>query len=175
MNPSAENPIRPGKFSGHRAVKRADLEIDAPPSRVFPLLCPERERDWVLNWDYSPVFPVSGLAEQDGVFITDLPPEGFSVWAFTSHIPDRHLEAVRVTPALYLLHWSMDLVESGPGKTTLSMTWTVTGLSPFGNQYMDETLDTRFGVLMPLLEKSMNHYLETGKKISVGDGQADCR
>ncbi len=44
--------------------------LDAPPELVFPLLCPVRETEWVIDWKPKVVFSESGLAEADCVFIT---------------------------------------------------------------------------------------------------------
>ena len=40
-------------------------------SKVFPLLCPVREADWIDGWNPVLVLTQSGFAEQDCVFITD--------------------------------------------------------------------------------------------------------
>ena len=39
-----------------QAVERARAEVAAAPERVFPLLCPVREGDWIAGWkaEYSP-------------------------------------------------------------------------------------------------------------------------
>jgi hypothetical protein len=162
MAPSRE-PVD-GRFTGSRVTKTAMLHLDFSPARVFPLLCPERERDWIDGWDYTPVWSSTGCAEQDCVFTTDLPPDGFTVWVFSAYQPDRHLEVVRVTPGLAVLRWSMDLAEPLPGTTALAMTWVVTGLSAAGNRFIADSLDSRFSGLMASLERGMNHYLRTGKK-----------
>jgi hypothetical protein len=166
MTPEREPADRP--FTGSRVTKTATLHLDFSPARVFPLLCPERERDWVDGWDYTPVWSSTGYAEQDCVFTSDLPPDGFTVWVFAAYRPDRHLEVVRVTPGLAVLRWSMDLAEPLPGTTALTMTWVVTGLGAAGNRFITDSLDSRFFGLMALLERGMNHYLRTGKKLVAG-------
>ncbi len=34
-------------FKGIRRIFTADCEVHASPDRVFPLLCPTREYDWI--------------------------------------------------------------------------------------------------------------------------------
>jgi hypothetical protein len=49
-------------------------QLVAKPSKVFPLLCPVREADWIDNWDPLVVFSESGAAEPDWVFLTEATP-----------------------------------------------------------------------------------------------------
>jgi hypothetical protein len=46
-------------------------QLVAEPSKVFPLLCPVREADWLDGWDPLVVFSQSGVAEPDCVFLTE--------------------------------------------------------------------------------------------------------
>ena len=39
-------------------------------SKVFPLLCPVREAEWIDGWNPIVVLTQSGYAEQDCVFVT---------------------------------------------------------------------------------------------------------
>ena len=172
MSPASQHPDeeydgkqKPQPFTGSRVIKSATLHIDFPPAQVFPLLCPQRECDWLDGWDFTWIHSASGYAEQDCVFTTSLPQDGPTIGIFTSYLPDRHLEYVKVTPGFLLLRWSMDLVEPVTGSTSLDMTWTVTGMSRDGNRFVEESLDSRFNALMTRLEKSMNHYLKTGEKL----------
>ena len=73
------------------AAKRVSHEYtqanDAPPEKVFPLLCPVREADWVPGWQYRLIYSGSGLAEDGCVFSTpnDAGPE--TVWMVTHYDP----------------------------------------------------------------------------------------
>jgi hypothetical protein len=145
--------------NGKRAEREAVLKIPASPSRVFPLLCPERERDWIPGWDYRMVYSVSGYAEPGCTFVTDFPPEGLTVWTFLEHVPDRHVVIFRVSPDLVTIRWQMDLTGSGSECTEIRMHWTVTGLSAKGNRYIDEVLDERFTELAARLETQLSRYL----------------
>ena len=141
------------------------MHLPASPSRVFPLLCPERERDWISGWDYEMVYSASGYAEPGCIFISTLPPEGRTIWTFVEHDPDRHIVIHRITPDLVSIRWQMDLTEPAPGRTEVAVTWVVTGLSPEGNRFIDEMLDERFSGLIAWLEKLLDHYLRTGKPL----------
>ena len=153
---------QPTHGSGSRATRKAVLHLHAPPAKVFPLLCPERERDWIAGWDYTMVYSQSGYAEPGCVFTTTLPDEGMTIWTFTEHVPDRRVVISGVTPGLMSVHWEMDLSEPTPGDTDLAATWTVTGLSEEGNRFVDTQLDERFSGLMGMIGQSLDHYLRTG-------------
>ena len=43
-----------------------ELHFDAPPDRVFPLLCPVREYDWIDGWECRMVYAETGVAELGG-------------------------------------------------------------------------------------------------------------
>ena len=45
------------------------------------------------------------------------------------------------------------------------MTWTLTGLSPEGNRYIDELTDERFSARMKWLGECLNHFFRTGTKL----------
>ena len=45
-----------------RAIRTYVQDLAAPPERVFPLLCPVRETEWVEGWDPLFVASASGLA-----------------------------------------------------------------------------------------------------------------
>ena len=45
--------------------------VSAPPEKVFPLLCPVRECEWIPNWRCEMLHSNSGVAEEDCVFRTN--------------------------------------------------------------------------------------------------------
>jgi hypothetical protein len=57
-----------------RATRTFTQKLAAPPERVFPLLCPIREADWLEGWDPLVVFTNSGVAEPACVFMTKAAP-----------------------------------------------------------------------------------------------------
>ena len=51
-------------------VLRAEMALAAAPARVFPLLCPVREAEWLPGWHAEVLHSASGLAELGCVFRT---------------------------------------------------------------------------------------------------------
>ena len=57
------------EFRGNRITHEYTQTNAAPPSAVFPLLCPVRETDWVPGWQYRMIYSLSGM-EAGCVFAT---------------------------------------------------------------------------------------------------------
>ena len=152
-------------FTGYRAVKSRIMKIPFPVSKVFPLLCPQRESEWVPGWDCKMIYSKSGYAEQGCIFKTKFPHEGESIWIMSDYIPNHLIRIVKTSPDLFLLQWSLELTESSEETTDLNMTYSMTGMSEEGNIFVQAFMDTGFSGLMDRLEKSMNYYLKTGQKL----------
>ena len=61
-------------FRGDRVVHEFTQNNPATPEKVFPLLCPVREADWLPGWQYRLIYSDSGVAELGCVFTTPKPP-----------------------------------------------------------------------------------------------------
>jgi hypothetical protein len=56
-----------------RIVRSFRMQLAAAPDKVFPLLCPTREYDWIEAWKCRMIHSDSGYAEPDCIFKTDFP------------------------------------------------------------------------------------------------------
>jgi uncharacterized protein YndB with AHSA1/START domain len=91
--------------------------VAAPPDRVFPLLCPVREREWVPGWDAEVVRSDSGVAELGCVFRTREPP---CTWIVHAYAPPRRIAFTLHAPDLFVELLAIELAPDGDGT---SMTW----------------------------------------------------
>ena len=138
---------------------------DAPPDRVFPLLCPVREVDWIPGWKYRMIYSRSGVAEEGCVFSTpnELGPE--SIWMVTHYDPATlkiHYDWVR--PGLIAAQLRIALEPAAGGKTSTHLRYQYTGLSLAGNAEVDRLYSTeRFQDMMQRWETAINYYLRNGK------------
>jgi len=57
-----------GESTGRRILLDHHEEIGATPEKIFPLLCPAAEYDWIENWDCELVFSRSGVNEEGCIF-----------------------------------------------------------------------------------------------------------
>jgi hypothetical protein len=84
----------------NRIVHTYVQHLVAEPERVFPLLCPVREADWIEGWDPLLVVSKTGVAEADCVFVTAAEPAD-AIWYVTRHESDAGLvEMLKITPGI---------------------------------------------------------------------------
>jgi hypothetical protein len=153
-------------------AKRVSYEYaqtnDAPPDKVFPLLCPVREADWVPGWKYTLIYSESGVAEDGCVFSTpnDAGPE--TIWMTTHYNPAAFTIAYAwVQPGMIATQLRISLSPAPDGKTSARIRYLYTGLSAAGNATLEERYTPDwFRKKMQGWEAAINHYLRAGKLIS---------
>jgi hypothetical protein len=137
---------------------------NAAPEAVFPLLCPVREKDWLDGWDYKMIYSKSGLIEKNCVFSTSYPDEMDTIWHVTQHNPEEfEVEFLRVTPNENVVRINIKLNPLENSKTETDIAYQYTGLNKKQSEYINNELESKFSESMRWWEKSINHYLETGK------------
>lgn len=132
-------------------------QIAAPPEKVFPLLCPVRERDWVEGWDPEVVFTHSGVVEDECVFVTVQ--DGIrSIWIVTRYEPDQFISFVKTTPDALVVRISISLSRESGG-TALEVRYSYSSLGAAGDSFIAEMDEARYESFMKDWESSMNRYL----------------
>jgi hypothetical protein len=144
--------------------------ISAPPDRVFPLLCPVRESEWLDGWKAEVLRSESGYAEEGCVFRTVLPGEPETIWVVTRHEPDAgRVEFARVTAGLVATRLAIRVQAAGEGESTVWVTYELTPTSPDGEHLVAKRhSEEAFNMAMAWWERSMNHFLETGSVLRAG-------
>ena len=95
--------MRSSSSAAPRLVRSFVQEIHALPERVFPLLCPEREKEWLPGWDARMIHSASGVAELGAVFETQHE-AGRTLWIVTEYDPARRVAFVRWQPDGVIVH-----------------------------------------------------------------------
>jgi len=150
-----------------RATRTYTQKLLAGPARVFPLLCPVREADWIDGWDPVSVWSTSGLAEKDCVFVTS-PDGGEAIWYITRHEPDAGVvEMVKITPGVTACKLSIALTATDEG-TDARVTYSHTSLGPVGDEFIEGFSEEYYAVFMRDWESRLNHYLSTGEMLRLG-------
>ena len=150
--------------NAQRVVRAHTQTIGATPQRVFPLLCPVREAEWLDGWSYEMVHSESGVAEEGCVFVSPSAALPETVWVITRHDAGAGVvEFARVTWGLAATLLRLE-VEPSPGdRTALHVRYTHTALTPEGRQFIEERFSQQaFAAAMTWWERSLNHYLATG-------------
>jgi hypothetical protein len=145
--------------------------FQAPPGKVFPLLCPVREYEWIEPWQCEMFHSDSGIAEKNCVFRTRMPGESSDdVWVISHYEPNTRIEFVRVN-ALRTMCLSIILTDNGDGTTRAVNEQLLVGLTEKGNQSLG-SMSEGFSFEMRMGEAMLNHYLTTGKQLPLQDAIA---
>ena len=149
----------------NRATRTFTQHLVAGPDRVFPLLCPVREADWIEGWDPILVLSDSGVAEAECVFTTPGKP-GPAIWFVSGHERARgYVEMLKVVPGLTVCRLTIQLTATEPG-CTATITYSHTSLGPEGDAFVAGFTEEHYVRFMQAWEARMNHYLKTGRVLT---------
>jgi hypothetical protein len=151
-------------FSAVRAVKTCLQHLLAPPDKVFPLLCPTREYEWIEPWKCRMVHSQSGFAELDCIFVTDFPNEGEDVWVVNVYRPSEEIQFVR-SNGRRVIRYSITLADNGDSTTKAEWKQVLTGLDEEGNRLVESVTDEAYQQRILAFERRLNHYLTTGEML----------
>ena len=157
---------------GKRVVEDYTGRVEASPDKVFPLLCPIREYDWIDGWACDMIYSESGFAENNCIFKSEFASGIEATWVTTRR--DDHnfaFEFVIFFPGLAVAKMDISLEENEDGTTAMRWVRTLTSITENGDQLLDHTSGEPFRQRMDWLYKSLNHYLKTGEMLKTG--QAD--
>ncbi len=153
-------------FQANHITRSYEQTINADPSKVFDLLCPVKEALWLDGWDYTLLHSESGLAEEGCVFLSRQEGEKDTIWMITKRdVQHREIEFVRATPESRIARLTIVVDEKAPSVSKVQITYVITALCEEGNQFLEAFTAKKFSVAMKFWEKSMNYYLETGKRL----------
>jgi hypothetical protein len=148
----------------NRVTRAYTQHLVAEPARVFPLLCPVREVDWIEGWDPLLVITSSGVAEPDCVFVTAASPTD-AVWFITRHEPEAgFVEMVKITPAVTACKLRIQLTAAAGGSEAL-VTYSHTSLGPAGDALVASFTEVFYEGFMRDWEARLNHHLRTGERL----------
>jgi hypothetical protein len=159
-------------FKSCRTAHEYTQTNNAPPEKVFPLLCPVREADWAPGWEYRLIYSDSGVAELGCVFTTPKPPSSGSpvapekTWIVTEYDPAAfRIGFVWINPGRVATEIRIQLTRASHASTLANIRYRYTGLSEEGNREVEGYDAKWFRNMMEGWETAINHFLRTGKKI----------
>ena len=155
------------KFSPERMTREYQQTIHTTPEKIFPLLCPVREADWLDGWQYNMLYSKSGLVEEGAVFSTPCEGEEDTVWVVTKHDPKTYLiEFVRFTHRSRTCVLKIAVKSKDGNSSYVDVSYTYTGITPEGNDFLNHFTEDAFLGAVIFWEKSMNYFLETGERLT---------
>ena len=153
-------------FAAKRITRSYTQTIHADPSRVFNLICPVREAEWLDGWDYTLMYSESGVAEEGCVFTSRQQGEKDTIWMITRRdVQNREIEFIRATPESRIARLTIAVDEKAENRSTVQITYVITALGEEGNTFLEAFTRDNFEAGMKFWEASMNYYLETGQKL----------
>jgi hypothetical protein len=141
------------------------FELGAPPDRVFPLLCPQREHDWIPTWRAQIVHSHSGFAELDCVFTTDSPHDGHRTWVCTRFEPSRVVEYAAFSSLGYVMHLAIELVPIRDVATNVSWSRRFIASNDQGRKWMEALTPEGLAGATRGLAQLLEHFLRTGSML----------
>lgn len=151
-----------------KIIRSFNLRFNGLPVVIFPLLCPEREKEWIPGWAYEMIYSKSGLIEEGCVFRTH-EYDVETIWLVAKHDPINHrIFFIQFAKDLLVAEFLVALSEEEAGKTMASVQYHFTPLNERGKEYINEVLSQKsLGEEMAMMEVVMNHYLDKGDMLKV--------
>ncbi|HEY1406758.1 MAG TPA: hypothetical protein VF857_09130 [Spirochaetota bacterium] len=144
-----------------RMTKKNSMILAGTPEKVFPLLCPIREYEWIEGWACDLIFSDSGLIEQDCIFITRFGDGTPETWHVSHYEKNRFICFIRMTD-FRTVRFEITLTDNHDGSSTAIWTQTFTALNERGNTSIESMDNDLFTAQIRLREQQLNHYLNTG-------------
>jgi len=154
-----------GKVRDHKRVKHTYIQqLNAPPERIFPLLSPQRNRDWSMGWDPAEVYNKTGIADPDCVFISGLTDDD-AIWYVTLfEEPEWQFEMAKVVPDVTSCVMQVKLSAVAYG-TRARISYSHISMGEAGDRFIGMFTEAVYRQSMQEWERRINYYLEFGKPL----------
>jgi len=141
---------------------QAKIFLSASPERVFPLLCPVREAEWLPGWHARVMHSRSGFAEVGCVFTTRDDDGRERVWTMTQHAArEGVLQFVQFLAGSCVIRLDIRLSAQGTG-TLAQWTYSVAALEPGHEDFFAAYQEAPFKARMTHLQRMLDQFLGNG-------------
>ena len=156
------------EFNSKRKIRTYQQTINAASDKVFSLLCPVREAQWLDGWRYNMIYSESGLIEEGAIFSTPFEGESDTIWIVTKYDQKKHeVEFARFTHKSRTCLLKIAVKSKKKNISFVDVSYTYTSITARGNEFIDQFTEEKFLEAVVFWEKSMNYYLETGEKLLI--------
>lgn len=131
--------------------------ILASPEAVFPLLCPEREKEWLPGWNAEMIHSVSGVAERGAVF-QSAHSAGQTLWLVTEYDPPRRIAFARWQPDGLIVQIEIGLGRHHDGGTAVCISYDYTATNDTGLEALKTLTPEAWLQNMSFWQESMNRW-----------------
>jgi hypothetical protein len=146
------NPLKRTGFTRQKTLR-------ATPEKIFKLLCPTTEYDWIPDWQCELLHSDSGYAELNAIFKTKF----FNIeetWVCTRYEPNRIMEYIR-TSGNICAKLNITLTDNYDGTVTSTWTHTFSSLNNKGNSVLSDI--ENYIQRCALCFDELEYYLENGQ------------
>lgn len=152
---------RPSPRLAPHAVRQHEWTIPFPPERIFPLLCPTREYDWIPSWRARMIHSESGVAEAGCIFETRNPVYGPMTWICTRYDPSSRIEYTNFAQLGLIMRLQITLSPAPEGTRVIwARSWHAT--TPEGEAWLARWDDKANEANMRRLQAELDYYLRHG-------------
>ena len=148
-----------------RVVKKHTIILGASKEKIFPLLCPVRESEWLPGFSSKTIFSESGVSELDGIFLTHENKPEEAIWTIPIYQPNKFIEMIYFQSKVKIVIIKLSLTESSDNKTLLQVEYIYTSLSEKGNEQLRSITDDSFKNQINSWEICFNYLFKTGTRI----------
>lgn len=145
--------------ASRRIVRTFVQTIQTTPGRIFPLLCPAREKEWLPGWDARMIWSASGVAERGAVFETRNE-AGRTLWIVTEYDPPRRVAFARWQPEGIVVHIEISLGRHHDESSAVCISYTYTAADDAGATALAGITEESWLRTMSFWQESMNAWLE---------------
>ncbi|MBO0782216.1 MAG: SRPBCC family protein [Ktedonobacteraceae bacterium] len=151
-------------FVAQQVSRTHGIRVPAPVDRAFPLFEPLGEKHWAYGWSPDMLYPASGEASVGTVFTTQQAGEPAKIWTIIAYEKEQaHVTYVNVLPHAYTSRIDVRCEPDGPQATSVCVTYTLTALTPHGNEYIEQfTEEHHYQAYISSWETAIRHYLLHG-------------
>ncbi len=158
--------LKPKWITSERFERVGEFTVPAPREKVFPLLCPVLEYEWIPDWRCTMVHSDSGVAEKNAVFITRQKFHKKAVWTAITYEPSRLIEYLLVMGTDAVVRLSISLEQSGEQTTPATrIVWRMlfTAASPLARMALRADFSKeKYQAMLNKRERDLGRYFAAG-------------
>jgi len=141
--------------------RSAHFHIHSTIEKVFPLLCPRREEEWIPGWECETLWSRSGYNEEGAVFRTRKPYGTEVYWTTLKFdIREKTVDFLNIAPGLFMFRFIITALPEADGILRITFSQTFTPISDEGDalvrKYEAEDLGARLQALAGLMDTFLN-------------------
>jgi hypothetical protein len=141
--------MSPGsRFRPLHVDRSGDFTLPLPLGHVFPLFSPEGERAWVPGWDPDYLHPDHPSNAPGTLFRTTHNGEE-TLWLVLTYSPtEATARYSRFSPASRVGTVQVHCQEEGPGRTRVTISYSLTAITPAGNTILAALTPAKYAAML---------------------------